>query len=69
MKTDAQQGMLLNVAVGVTGALLGGWLLAPLFGSGTIGQDDFSIVSLFVSFLGALLLLMIVIFFRRGRAR
>jgi uncharacterized membrane protein YeaQ/YmgE (transglycosylase-associated protein family) len=69
MKTDAQQGMLLNVVVGIAGALLGGWLLAPLFGSGTINQDDFSIASLFVSFLGALLLLMIVNFFRRGRAR
>jgi len=69
VKTDAQQGMLLNVAVGIAGALLGGWLLAPLFGSGTINQDDFSIASLFVSFLGALLLLMIVDFFRRGRAR
>jgi uncharacterized membrane protein YeaQ/YmgE (transglycosylase-associated protein family) len=69
MKTDAQQGMLLNVAVGVAGALLGGWLLAPLFGSGTINDDDFSIASLFVSFLGALLLLMAVNFFRRGRAR
>jgi uncharacterized membrane protein YeaQ/YmgE (transglycosylase-associated protein family) len=69
MKTDAQQGMLLNVVVGIAGALLGGWLLAPLVGSGTINQDDFSIASLFVSFLGALLLLMIVNFFRRGRVR
>lgn len=69
MRTDAQQGMLLNVIVGIVGALLGGWLLAPLFGSGTINQDDFSISSLFVSFLGALLLLMIVNLFRRGRIR
>ncbi|MGV3741468.1 MAG: GlsB/YeaQ/YmgE family stress response membrane protein [Burkholderiaceae bacterium] len=69
MRTDAQQGMLLNVVVGIIGALLGGWLLAPLFGSGTINQNDFSISSLFVSFLGALLLLMIVNLFRRGRIR
>ena len=32
MKTDAQQGLLLNIIVGIVGALLGGWLLAPLFG-------------------------------------
>ncbi len=69
MRTDAQQGMLLNVIVGIIGALLGGWLLAPLFGTGTINQNDFSISSLLVSFLGAVVLLMIVNFFRRGRIR
>lgn len=69
MKTDAQQGMLLNVIVGIIGALLGGWFLAPLFGTGTINSNDFSIASLFVSFLGALILLMVVNLFRRGRVR
>jgi uncharacterized membrane protein YeaQ/YmgE (transglycosylase-associated protein family) len=69
MRTDAQQGMFLNVIVGIVGALLGGWLLAPLFGSGTINQNDFSIASLLVSFLGAVVLLMIVNLFRRGRIR
>ena len=43
MRTDAQQGLLLNVVVGIIGALLGGWLLAPLFGTGTINQNDFSL--------------------------
>lgn len=69
MKTDAQQGMFLNVVVGIVGALLGGWLIAPLLGTGTINQNDFSISSLFVSFLGALVLLMVVNLFRRGQAR
>jgi len=46
----------------------GGLLLAPLFGTGTINQSDFSIGSLFVSFLGAIILLAIVNFFRRRRA-
>jgi uncharacterized membrane protein YeaQ/YmgE (transglycosylase-associated protein family) len=69
MKTDAQQGMFLNVVVGIVGALLGGWLLAPLLGTGTINQNDFSISSLFVSFLGALVLLMVVNLLRRGQAR
>jgi uncharacterized membrane protein YeaQ/YmgE (transglycosylase-associated protein family) len=49
------------------GAFLGGLLLAPLFGTGTINQSDFSIGSLFVSFLGAIILLAIVNFFRRRR--
>ena len=34
MKTDAQQGIVLNVVVGIVGALLGGWLLAPLVRNG-----------------------------------
>ena len=45
MKTNAQQGIILNIVVGIVGALLGGWLLAPLFGTGTINQNDFSIGS------------------------
>lgn len=69
MRTDAQQGLLLNIVVGIVGALLGGWLLAPLFGTGTINQNDFSISSLLVSFLGAIILLAIVNLVRRGTPR
>lgn len=69
MKTDAQQGLFLNIVVGIVGALLGGWLLAPLFGTGTINQNDFSISSLLVSFLGAIVLLAIVNLLRRGTPR
>lgn len=69
MRTDASQGMLLNIVVGIVGALLGGWLLAPLFGTGTINQSDFSIGSLLVSFLGAVILLAIVNLVRRGTPR
>jgi uncharacterized membrane protein YeaQ/YmgE (transglycosylase-associated protein family) len=69
MRTDAQQGILLNVIVGIIGAVLGGWLLAPLFGTGTINQGDFSFSGLVVSLLGAIILLAIVNLIRRGRAR
>ena len=69
MKTDAQQGIWLNMVVGIVGALLGGWLLTPLFGSGTINADDFSAVSLLVSFLGAVILLAVVNLIFRGRLR
>jgi uncharacterized membrane protein YeaQ/YmgE (transglycosylase-associated protein family) len=69
MKTDAQQGIILNVVVGVVGALLGGWLLSPLVGAGTVNQGDFSLMGLLVSFGGAVILLLIVNFIRRGTAR
>ena len=69
MKTDAQQGIFLNIVVGIVGAFLGGWLLAPLFGTGTINSDNFSLSSLLVSFLGAVILLGIVNLLRRGKIR
>jgi uncharacterized membrane protein YeaQ/YmgE (transglycosylase-associated protein family) len=69
MKTDGQQGIVLNVVVGIVGALLGGWLISPLLGVGTINQNNFSLPALLVSFLGAAILLAIVNLFRRGRVR
>jgi len=69
MKTDAQQGMFLNVVVGIVGALLGGWLISPLVGVGTINQNAFNLGSLLVSLIGAIILLAIVNLFRRGRVR
>ena len=69
MRTDAQQGMLLNIIVGIVGAFVGGWLISPLVGAGTINQNNFSISSLLVSLVGAVILLAIVNLFRRGRVR
>jgi uncharacterized membrane protein YeaQ/YmgE (transglycosylase-associated protein family) len=65
MKTDAQQGILLNVVVGIVGAFLAGLLLTPLFGVGTINQSNFSLPSLLLSLGGAIILLAIVNLFRR----
>jgi uncharacterized membrane protein YeaQ/YmgE (transglycosylase-associated protein family) len=69
MRTDARQGIVLNVVVGIVGALLGGWLLSPLLGAGTINQQDFSLLGLLVSFGGAIILLLVVNLLRIGRAR
>ncbi len=69
MRTDAQQGTLLNIIVGIIGAFLAGMFLSPLFGVGTINQNNFSIASLLVSLLGAVILLAIVNLFRRGSVR
>jgi uncharacterized membrane protein YeaQ/YmgE (transglycosylase-associated protein family) len=67
MKTNDQQGIFLNIIVGIVGAFLGGLLIAPLVGTGTINRGDFSLGSLIVSLLGAVVLLAIVNFFRRRR--
>lgn len=69
MKTDGQQGIFLNVVVGIIGAMLGGWFISPLVGVGTINQDNFSLPALFVSFVGAVILLAIVNLVFRRRVR
>ncbi|VTU22083.1 GlsB/YeaQ/YmgE family stress response membrane protein [Variovorax sp. RA8] len=69
MRTDAQQGMILNVVVGIVGSVLGGWLIAPLLGSATVNQNDFSVMGLVASLIGAVILLAIVNLVRRGRVR
>ena len=68
MKTDGQQGILLNVVVGIVGAFIAGYLISPMVGVPTINQG-FSIGSFIVSLLGAVILLAIVNLFRRGRVR
>jgi uncharacterized membrane protein YeaQ/YmgE (transglycosylase-associated protein family) len=68
MRTDGQQGILLNVVVGIVGAFLGGLIISPLVGVGTI-NDGISIGSVLVSLVGAIILLAIVNLFRRGRVR
>jgi uncharacterized membrane protein YeaQ/YmgE (transglycosylase-associated protein family) len=69
MRTDAQQGVILNVVVGLVGSMLGGWFIAPLLGSGTVNSNDFSVMGLISSLIGAVILLAIVNLFRRGSVR
>ena len=69
MRTDGQQGIVLNVVIGIVGAFLAGWFIAPMVGVGTINQNNFSLASVLVSLVGAVILLAIVNLFRRGRIR
>lgn len=69
MHTNAQQGIFLNIVVGIIGAMVAGFLLTPLFGIGTINQNNLSLPALFVSLLGSMILLAIVNLFRRGAVR
>lgn len=65
MGTNAQQGIILNVVVGIVGALIGGWLIGPLLGAGSI-NEGISIMSFVVSLIGAVILLGILSLFRRN---
>ena len=69
MRTDARQGIFLNVVVGIVGAMLAGFFISPMVGMPTINQGSFSFGSLLVSLVGAVILLAIVNLFRRGTVR
>ena len=63
MKRDAQQGIILNVVVGIVGALLAGWI----FGGGI--NEAITIRTFLFSIVGAVILLAIVDLFSRGKLR
>ena len=65
MRTDAQQGILLNIVVGIVGAFIGGLI----FSGGSINNAGLTLYSFLVSLLGAVILLAIVNLVRRGSVR
>ena len=71
MRTNAQQGILLNIVVGIVGSLLGSFLLGGFFGAeGTLlSGNSLDGGTLLAAFVGAVLLLAIVNLFRRGAVR
>ncbi|EQB31137.1 GlsB/YeaQ/YmgE family stress response membrane protein [Sphingobium ummariense] len=65
MRTDAQQGILLNIVVGIVGAFIGGLI----FSGGSINESGLNLTSFLVSLVGAVILLAIVNLVRRGSVR
>ncbi|MEG3171003.1 GlsB/YeaQ/YmgE family stress response membrane protein [Sphingomonas sp. ZB1N12] len=65
MRTDAQQGIFLNIVVGIIGAFIGGLILS----GGSINNAPLTLTSFIVSLLGAIILLAIVNLVRRGSVR
>ena len=65
MRTDGQQGILLNIVVGIIGAFIGGLI----FNKGDINNAPLSVTAFIVSLIGAVVLLAIVNLFRRGSVR
>lgn len=68
MRTDGQQGIILNVIVGIIGAFIGGFV-GPMLGLGGGINGGINVMSIVVSLVGAIILLAIVNLFRRGRVR
>ena len=69
MNTNGQQGLLLNIIVGVVGAFVAGVVLTPLLGIATINQNNFSLPGVLVSLMGAVILLAVVSLFRGASRR
>ena len=65
MRTDAQQGIILNIVVGIIGAVIGGLVT----GGGNINNAGLTLGTFLVSLLGAIILLAIVNLVRRGSVR
>ena len=66
MRTDGQQGIILNIVVGIVGAVIAGFLLG---GGASIINAPLNLMSFLYSLLGAIILLAIVNLVRRGSVR
>jgi uncharacterized membrane protein YeaQ/YmgE (transglycosylase-associated protein family) len=64
MRTNSQQGLLLDILVGVVGAFLAGYFISPLVGVGTI-NDAVTIPTMLVTLAGSVVLLWLYKMVRR----
>jgi uncharacterized membrane protein YeaQ/YmgE (transglycosylase-associated protein family) len=60
MKRNSQMGLIANIAAGIVGAVVGGWVFGLFGGTGVTG---FNLTSLVVAFVGAVIVLAVVNFF------
>lgn len=69
MRTNGQQGLFLNIIVGVVGSFVAGYFLSPIFGVSTINQGNYSMPAILLSIGGAAILLAVINLASRGRVR
>jgi len=69
MRTNGQQGLLLNIVVGIVGSFVAGYFLSPIFGVSTINQGNYSLPAILLSIGGAVVLLAVINLASRGRVR
>ncbi|WP_312219425.1 GlsB/YeaQ/YmgE family stress response membrane protein [Sphingobium yanoikuyae] len=65
MRTDGQQGIILNIVVGIIGSFIGGLI----FSQGDINNAPLTVMTFLVSLVGAIILLAIVNLVRRSSIR
>ncbi|AXB79381.1 GlsB/YeaQ/YmgE family stress response membrane protein [Novosphingobium sp. P6W] len=65
MRTDGQQGIFLNIIVGIVGSFIG----SLIFSGGSINNAPLTLGTFLVSLIGAVILLAIVNLVRRGSVR
>jgi uncharacterized membrane protein YeaQ/YmgE (transglycosylase-associated protein family) len=51
---NAKRGLLVSIIIGIAGGLLGGELLAPMFGSPPVGSGELNPLALFIALASAL---------------
>lgn len=68
MRSEPDRGAVLTIAAGIAGALLAGWLLAPLLG-GSPDRGFFTATAVAIALLGAVVVVGLVNFLRHGRIR
>ena len=69
MKTDGQQGIILNIVVGIIGSAIGGAVIAPMIGGSASASGVSGPMGYVAALIGAIILLAIVNLFRRGKVR
>ena len=60
MKTDAQQGPILNIVIGIVGATLARWLFGDVLGIGGVAAGTFSVTGILWGLMGAIVLIFIL---------
>jgi len=64
MHTNSQQGLVLDIIVGMIGAFIAGYFISPLLGVGTI-NEAITLPTMLVTLIGSVVLLWIVKMVRR----
>jgi uncharacterized membrane protein YeaQ/YmgE (transglycosylase-associated protein family) len=64
MNTDSQQGVIMNIIVGVVGAMIGGWIMSSL---GETAVTGFNRCGFLVALLGSIILITIIGALRSNR--
>jgi uncharacterized membrane protein YeaQ/YmgE (transglycosylase-associated protein family) len=69
MKTDAKQGVLIDIVIGAAGAFVGGYFFAPMIAGGAADPQGLGLTPIVVSVFGAVAALIITRMLRRAASQ